>query len=236
MLPDSLQALAQFEQQIGSADWSRWTKNRFTFYDYVQYPHLGTTSMQFFTIPYGSADPETSTVKTLEQTNMPESRSFGRVNFLINQIRTHIRLVPKGRQPSGISSLTAVVYNQYAALMQKLVDLAGMGTLVMNIGQKEYFDINQPFVNAPPGFGPTIIQHAAAPGGASQAFWFVQDNRPSQIYRVKPEQMVEAGQTFNVQIAFDNAASPATTTLVNSTTPLVEIGVLFDGYILRPIQ
>ena len=236
MADASLNALAQFEQQIGSADWSRWSKNRYCFYDYAQYPPAGTTEMQFFTVPYGALDPVTSTVKTLEQTNMNESRSFGRVNYLICEIRTHIRIVPKPRQVTAINSLTAAIYKDYTALNNVLEDLAHMGTLIIYIGSKEYFDINQPFISAPPGFGPQIEHHAANTGGATQAFWFQQSPCHRDIYRIKPEQLVEAGQTFVTKITFDNAASPAITNLVNGATPKVEIGIIFDGYILRPIQ
>lgn len=233
----SLQQLAQLESSVGSADWSRWSKNRFCYYDYVVYPTAGAAEIQFFTVPYGQADPTTSTVKTLEQTNMNESRSFGRVNYLINQIRTHIRVMPKARQPANISDQTNTIVSLYGPLMNMLMNLSNMGVLVMNIGQKEYFDIPQPFITAPPGMGPTILQHGAATGNsATQGLWFVQDNNPNEIYRVKPEQMIEAGQTFNLKIAFDNANSPAVTNLVNATSPRIEIGVIFDGYVLRPLQ
>lgn len=232
----SLQALAQFEQQIGSADWSRWTKNRFCYYDYIRYPAAGATELQFFTVPYGSLDPVSATTKTLEQTNMNESRSFGRVNYLISEIRTHIRVIPKPRQPTGINNQASIIFNQMGALMNVLADLAHQGTLLITIGQKEYFDINQPFIVAPPGIGPVILQHAENTGGTTQGSWFVQDNSNAHVYRVKPEQMVEAGQTFVTKITFDNAASPSITNLVNGTTPAVEIGVIFEGYVLRPVQ
>jgi len=237
MATTSLQQLAGLEQNIGSADWSRWTRNRYVFYDYVQLPPTGTTDLQFFSVPYGQNDPTTNTLKTLEQTNCPEQRSFGRVNYLISQIRTHIRVVPKTRQVAGISGQASVIYNEYGALMNVLHDLSLQGTLIITLGQKEYFDINQPFLSCPPGFGANILQFGSNTGGtATQSLWFQQQNRPDAVYRVKPEQLVEAGQTFIIHIAFDNGLTPVLTNLVNSATPKVEIGVIFDGYILRPVQ
>lgn len=53
---------------------------------------------------------------------------------------------------------------------------------------------------------------------------------------VQPPQLIEPGQTFSAKIAFDNANCPALTNLVNGVTPLVEVGLIFDGYILRPMQ
>lgn len=66
--------------------------------------------------------------------------------------------------------------------------------------------------------------------------WFQQDPYPCSVYHVAPEQMIEAGQTFSVRLTFDNANSPAMTNLVNATTPQTEIGIIFEGYVLRPVQ
>jgi hypothetical protein len=202
----------------------------------VQYPTAGAAEIQFFTVPYGSNDPVTATLKTLEQTNMNESRSFGTNNFMITQIRTHIRIVPKTRQVGGISGQASVISKEYTALANVLCDLCNMGTLVISLGQKEFFDISQPFITCTPGFGIIIDTHGANTGAATQAFWFQQDPLPMSVYRVTPEQLVEAGQTFTTKIAFDNANCPALTNLVNGASPKVEIGIIFDGYVLRPVQ
>jgi len=232
------QSLGTLATTVGSADWSRWTNNRFTFYDYVDYPTAGTNEIQFFTQPQGSVDTYNATkVKTLEQTNMPESRSFGRVGFRVRQIRTHIRIKPKNRQATGISNQTNTITSLYEGLMNALADLVHQGTLLINIGQKEFWDLPQPFITCPPGFGCTILSHGTnAAVSGSQGMWFQQSPSPEDIYQVNPEQLIEAGQTFSVRITFDKANSPALTYLVNNTTPQVEIGVLFEGYVLRPMQ
>jgi hypothetical protein len=234
---DALHSLVDLETSVGSADWSRWTKNRFQYYDYVRMPPAGTNELQFFTIPYGAADPVTTVVKTLEDTNCNESRSFGRVNFLVSEIRTHIRVDPKARQITGISNQTNAITSLYAPLMNVLASqLVHAGVLVIQLGQKEYWDINQPFIACPPGFGPDILTYGSANGTATQGLWFQQGSRPEETYRVKPEQLIEAGQTFVVKITFPHANTPTLTNLVNSVTPKVSIGVIFDGYILRPMQ
>jgi len=194
--------------------------------------------MQFFTQPQGSTDTyNSSKVKTLEQCNFPEARSFGRVGFRVRQIRTHIRIKSKGRQPTGIGDQTTTIVSLYVPLMNALADLVCQGTLLINIGQKEFWDINQPFITCPPGFGPSIIQHGSATtNSGSQGMWFKQDSGPLSVYSIDPEQLIEAGQTFSARITFDNAASPVLTNLVNSATPQVEIGLIFEGYVLRPMQ
>lgn len=231
-------SLSSLQNSVGSADWSRWTNNRFVFYDYVRYPTAGTNEMQFFAAPIGTTDTYNSAVvKTYEQCNFPEARSFGRVGFRVRQIRTHIRVVPKARQATGISDQTNTIVSLYTPLMNKLADLVHMGVLLINLGQKEFWDLPQPFITCPPGFGDTIIHHGSqTTNSGSQGMWFQQDPYPCAVYTVNPEQLIEAGQTFSCRITFDNANSPAVTNLVNSTTPAIEIGVLFEGYILRPVQ
>lgn len=234
----SVQTLSNLQSTVGSADWSRWTNNRFVFYDFVRYPTAGANEIQFFSSPLGTADTYVNTVqKTLEQCNFPEARSFGRVGFRVRQIRTVIRIVPKCRQAAGISDQTNTITSLYTPLMNKLADLVHMGVLLINIGQKEFWDLPQPFITCPPGYGATIENHGSdTANSGSQGMWFSQSPYPTSVYNVNPEQLIEAGQTFSARITFDNANSPALTTLVNSTTPQVEIGLMFEGYVLRPVQ
>jgi len=236
--PGSIATLQNMQNTVGSADWSRWTNNRFVFYDYVEYPPAGGTEIQFFTQPLGSIDTYVTTKqKTLEQANFPESRSFGRVGFRVRQIRTHIRVLPKARQPAGISDQTNTIVNLYTPLMNRLADIVHQGVLLINIGQKEFWDLAQPFITCPPGFGPSIYSHGSlTTNTASQGLWFQQDPYPCSVYNVNPEQLIEAGQTFSARITFDNANAPSLANLVNATTPRVEIGLMFEGYVLRPVQ
>lgn len=233
--------LQQLQAQAGSADWSRWTQNRWSFYDYVQLNPLGDSKLQFFNIPLGQQDPNVPTiVKTYEQTNMNEVRSFGRINFLLKQIRTHIRILPKVRQVGGIGALTAAVYKDYTAVANYLADFINQGVLLITLGQKEYFDIVQPFKTCPPGFGLRFDQHAAATGlvAAGDARWFQQSPAPEAVYTVDPEQLIEAGQTFQSVVSFDNANYAALTNLMTggTLTPKIEVGLIFDGFVLRPVQ
>lgn len=236
--PGGVATLNNLQNTVGSADWSRWTNNRFVFYDYVRMPTAGANEIQFFASPVGQNDTyNTAVVKTLEQCNFPESRSFGRVGFRVRQIRTHIRVVPKARQANGIGDQANAIVSLYVPLMNALANFVHSGTLLINIGQKEFWDLPQPFITCPPGFGPYIIQHGSQTASTlSEGMWFIQDPSPSSVYNVNPEQLIEAGQTFSARITFDNANTPVLTNLVNSTTPAVEIGLLFEGYILRPVQ
>jgi len=231
---NSAEVLKTLQNRIGSADWSKWQTHRWQFFDYVRYPVAGTGQLSFFVNPLGSTDPVSLLSKSLEETNIPKARSFGQVYFVVQQIRTHVDVLPKGRQAAGISDQSNVIGNLMTAAVPDLEQLIHQGVLQFNIGQKEYYDIDQPFVNAPPGFGVHIVQHASF-ARSSPALWFKQSHDQGNVYTVTPPQLIEPEQVVEININFPNANSPAIAQ-VNSTDLKVNIGVILDGYIARPAQ
>lgn len=232
------QILSVLQQRLGSADWSQWQIYRWQFWDYARLPSAGTNSISFFVNPPGSTDPTSALAKTYEQTNIPKANSFGQVYFIIQQIRCHAFILPKCRQASGISDLATLTTGALTNMMPAFYNLLTEGVFIMSIGQKEYFDIVQPFRHAPPGFGLDIDQHASAPGGATTGGTRLVMQSPwvDDVYAITPPQLIEPEQNIQVSLQFPKANSPAFTTLVNSTTPAVDIGIIFDGYIARPAQ
>jgi len=233
--------LTALQSSVGSADWSRWTQSRWSFYDYVQLNPLGDTQLQFFNVPVGGTDPNIAGfTKTYEDTNLQEVRSFGRINFLVKQIRVHIRILAKNRQVAGIAALASAVSNDYTALANYLVQFSQLGVLLITLGQKEYWDIPQPLITCPAGFGLDLIRQGANTAAVSPAesAWLQSASNAESIYTVQPEQLIEAGQTFNAKIQYDNANYPALTNLMTggTLTPKVQIGLIFDGFLLRPVQ
>lgn len=230
----SVDILKMLQAKVGSADWSKWQIHRWHFYDYVRYPNAGTNQLIFFANALGSTDPNSLLQKSLEETNIPKTRSFGQVYFIIQEIRTHISILPKGRQHATIVALTTWIGNNALTLSRTLERLSHQGVLQVKIGQKDYFDIERPFQNAPPGFGPTIIQHASMAATAPN-IWFKQSSFKRDVWAVSPPQMVEPEQTVEVTIDFPNANSPAIAQ-ISGVDPRVDIGVIFDGYIARAAQ
>lgn len=232
--------LQMLQSRIGSADWSQWQMQRWCFYDYIRYPTAGTTQLTFFANALGATDPVSNLGKTAEQTNVSKSRSFGQVYFIIQQIRSHIHFLPKARQVSGISSDADLLFNALNPMWNAINNLSGQGVLTIKIGQKEYFDVEQPFRFCPPGFGIELYKHASsyvqADSDAQQSWWWQQSPDPKDVYSMTPPQMIEPEQTIEVTIDFPNGVSPALTSLVNSVNPAVDIGLIFDGYIARPVQ
>lgn len=236
--PQEVQLLRGLQKRIGSANWNQWQIQRWTFYDWIRYPTAGTTELSFFANALGTVDPNSSLAKTLEQTNLSKTRSFGQVYYIIQQIRTHIHVLPKQRQNATIIADTTVCLNNYEALYYRLYNLLGQGVLQVRIGQKDYFDVTQPFRMCPPGFG-IDIHNVGVAGSVANGFTnliWEQGNQQNDVYNVTPQQMVEPEQSIEAKITFDNGTSPALTGLVDSVDPRVDIGLIFDGYIVRPQQ
>ena len=232
-MTNSVEMLSLLQKRYGSADWSRWQVLRWSFYDYVRLNSAGVTQVSFFQNPLGSTDPVSTLAKTLEDTNMNSAGTFGQVYFICVEIRTHIRFLTKDRQPTGISDDADLISTTLAGATDGLLTLMQHGVLLFNIGQKAYYDIERPFLAAPPGFGLTFYQNAAATGTVSTLA--SQSPYKRDTYQLTPPQVVEPQQTFTMQVNFD-AATPVFTNTVSSATPRMQIGVILDGYLARPAQ
>jgi len=230
--------LSVLTAKLGSADWSKWQIQRWCYYDYVRYPSAGAAQLNFFANALGSNDPVSTLAKTMEQTNLQKPRTFGQQYFIIRQIRTHLNLAPKARQTSTTAALADFSYSQQAA-SAFLAQLAGLGVLNIKIGQKDYFDVEQPFMFCPPGFGLGEVNPAAALVGANGEYsntTFQQSNDIRDVYALTPPQLIEPEQTFEATIDFPYANSPAATAKYGSEPLVLDVGLIFDGYIARPAQ
>lgn len=233
-----VELIRQLQKRIGSANWANWQMSRWCFYDYVRYTAAGVSQLDFFAVSLGQTDPVSTLAKTLEQTNITKTRSFGQVYFILQQIRTHIHLLPKQRQHADWIADTNVTLREARGYYVAMYDILNQGVLNIKIGQKDYFDIPQPFRLCPPGFGIDMQQLAVAGGvaGSADNIWWQQSENPKDVYNVTPPQMIEPEQTIEVKINFDNANSPSIASSVLSVDPRVDIGVIFEGYIVRPTQ
>ena len=201
---------------------------RFPLYDYVRYATAGTNQITFFNVPLGGTDPVSTLGKTMEQTNVQKSGQLG-YPFVIHQMRLDVRLLPKTRQPSAISSLTRYTTNDITDVANAITNLLGQGNLNIKIGQKSYYDINQPFKMAPAGFWTDFTSTTGAGASApDQAVWVQQPQ--SKPYALTPSQFIAADQIIQMTVDFPNANSPALTGLIASADPRLEIGLILDGY------
>jgi hypothetical protein len=229
-------SLNVLQSRIGSANWQNWSALRWCFYDYVGYPTAGGLQLQFFTNANGSTDPTLSNVKTKEYTNCPKARSFGQVYFVIQEIRTHLRLRTKDRQPTGINNDASLIFKDIAASMSKINEIMRRGVLNITLGQKSYFDILNPLINAPPGFGLEFTNWGGSYTATAPPLWVQQNPDIRHVHTLSPPQLIEPDQTIDATLDFPTT-SPVLTNLVSGSYSLyVDIGLILDGYIARPAQ
>lgn len=253
MTPEIIDSL---QKRFGSADFSRYQVVRGQKYDFVRLTSTGAASVSFFSNPLGSADPGAGTpslFKTLEQTNLVKNASFGQEYFALTQIRTYANFVCKVRQPSGLGD--NVVYRGFTAkensAMEKLQALLNTGVLEISFAQKLYYQIARPFIQCPPGFGIDIQSLASSRNGnaaetqLSGTNWNARpDYRATSVYNIDPIQIIEPEIQIQAAINFPNGNTPdfavgggiGLTTLSGNFIPSVELGLIFDGYVIRPSQ
>jgi hypothetical protein len=231
--------IGRMVKQIGSADWSKWQWVRYTFWDYVRVPNTGAlnTALSFFTVALGGADVFSGIQKTLEWTNMNQPGQFGQMYFVIQQIKTHLQLVPKARQVAATAAQTTFGADQYT-ISQRLRTLIGNGVLDFIIGQKNYWHMQQPFRTCPPGFGLSeVIVPFDLTTNANGNAYVAQSSDMADVYGVSPPQLIEPAQVFTASITFPDQTYNLSASMDIGAQPAnVEAGIILDGYLFRPVQ
>lgn len=256
MTPEIIDSL---QKRFGSADFSRYQVVRGQKYDFCRLLAAGTNSVSFFSNPIGATDPGAGATlfKTLEQTNLVKNASFGQEYFALTQIRTYANFVCQARQ--GFTTGTNFTYRGYTALnngaMEKLQTVLNSGVLEISFAQKLYYQIARPFIQCPPGFGIDVQSLASSRTGTepvavppnataqpARTNWMARaDNRATSVYNIDPIQIIEPEIQIQAAINFPNGNTPsfaasALDTADGTQTPAIELGLIFDGYVIRPSQ
>ena len=251
MTPEIIDSL---QKRFGSADFSRYQVVRGQKYDFCRLLAAGTNSVSFFSNPIGATDPGAGATlfKTLEQTNLVKNASFGQEYFALTQIRCYANFVCQSRQ--SFTTGTNFTYRGYTALadsaMEKLQAVLNTGVLEIKFAQKLYYQIARPFIQCPAGFGIDVQSLASSRTGAatetqlSETNWIARsDYRATAVYNIDPIQIVEPEIQIQAAINFPNGNTPnfGSSALDSATpsvaqTPAVELGLIFDGYVIRPSQ
>lgn len=249
MTPEIIDSL---QKRFGSADFSRYQVVRGQKYDFCRLLAAGTNSVSFFSNPIGATDPGAGATlfKTLEQTNLVKNASFGQEYFALTQIRTYANFVCQARQ--GFTTGTNFTYRGYTALadsaMEKLQTVLNSGVLEISFAQKLYYQIARPFIQCPAGFGIDVQSLASSrTGNAAETQpegtnWLARpDYRATAVYNIDPIQIIEPEIQIQAAINFPNGNTPnftntALDTANGTQTPAIELGLIFDGYVIRPSQ
>jgi hypothetical protein len=264
MATESQQITQMIASRYGTANYGNLQVLKWQYYDYVRMtPSTGIVSqkLNFFSIPQGSLDPNSQIAKTLEETNLDRNGQFT-YDYVITGIRTHLYVLPKARQNTvgTVSSSTTFTVGGVsgggtgtgslgasAGTMNFLEQLSGRGNLVVNFGQKRYFEINQPFKKAPIGAGVTVKSYGGGTAAAAAAtpqcnYWYSQSADTRDRYLVTPPLFVERDSIIDASISFvDTDYNSTNYTLPNLNTTsgsfaFVNVGLCFDGFAIVPTQ
>jgi hypothetical protein len=248
MSSSSTRALAQLQAQYGSANWSQYVPQDWCYYDYVGYPTTtgaagGASNLTFFTNPRGVIDPVTGLQKTDEQTNIEKAGAIGNVYFILTKIRTDIMLAPYARQTAGINGSNSFDADQFL-YSNWVAAMAAQGVFTLTVQQKEYMVVQNPFMAMPPGFGMDSVLPPWKGAGTSntQLNGFTQlSPDDSDAFDNYPILMMAPDTTFSANISFPQQNAPAIDALFlntggTNTSPVIYIGLILEGIMVRPTQ
>lgn len=258
MATESQQITQMLANRYGTANYGNLQVIKWQYYDYVRMtPSSGVVpqKLNFFSIPQGSTDPNSGIAKTLEETNLDRNGQFT-YDYVITAIRTHLYVLPKSRQNSTGTLTTQanlVTGNAVGSLAQAngtmnfLEQLSGRGNLIVNFGQKRYFEIDEPFKKCPIGAGVQVNSYGGGAGQAVSAtpqigYWYSQSADPRDRYLCTPPLFVERDSIIDASIQFldtDYSAVNYTLPDVNGTGAskcFVNVGLCFDGFAIIPTQ
>ena len=228
--------------RFGTVDYDRWQMIRWQWYGYTTYPLAGSTSLSFF----GNAVGQGST--NLADTNLPKAGSFGQQHFLIKTISTSIKLTQQDLGSFTVANIATC--DQRSLASDYLHGFVQAGLLTFNIGSRPFAQIPKPFLYCPHVAPEPLLDVSSAPqasaAGANASDYVCGTPNVSQlvdrdgVYRFDPNILIEAEQQFEVKITYDSGLVPVISTglnpAINDTTAPLKVGVVLDGYLLRPRQ
>jgi len=258
MATESQQITQMLANRYGTANYGNLQVIKWQYYDYVRMtPSSGVVpqKLNFFSIPQGSTDPNSGIAKTLEETNLDRNGQFT-YDYVITAIRTHLYVLPKSRQNSTgtlttqanlVSGNATGSLAQANGTMNFLEQLSGRGNLIVNFGQKRYFEIDEPFKKCPIGAGVKVNSYGGGAGAVASAtpqigYWYSQSADPRDRYLCTPPLFVERDSIIDASIQFldtDYSATNYTLPDVNATVGskcFVNVGLCFDGFAIIPTQ
>lgn len=259
MATESQQITQMLASRYGTANYANLQVIKWQYYDYVRStPSTGVipSKINFFSVPQGAVDPNSGLAKTAEETNLDRNGQFT-YDYVITGIRTHLQILPKSRQNS-VGALTTVAnlnvggadgsLGQPTGTHTFLEKLSGLGSLIVNFGQKRYFEINQPWKTCPVGAGVTVKSYgggtsAPVAGTTTQrSYFYHQSQDPRDQYKTTPPLFVERDSIIDASIQFLDAYTTGNFTLPNvvaataGSFAFVNFGLIFDGFAIIPTQ
>lgn len=233
----SEEALRDLSNRYGSAVFTSWQTVRKKFYSYVDYPEAGGVSFSFFSSAPGGT-------VTFEESNIPKPGSFGQQHLLLKSVQT--------RPTIQTWDLHAWAGTDASTLYSDLVmGFVQAGVLNVSFNNRQFAQIPKPFMYCPPGDGEALVHTAGidvltltegTPNTLSTfrspaPYGSVNSRCCGNMYVMDPQILIEAEQNIQASIDFPSGAVGVIGTGVtdDASNPL-QIGLIFDGILFRPLQ
>lgn len=235
--------ISALSQRFGTVDYSRWQLIRWQWYGYTTYSVTTPPSILTF---FGNAVGQGTT--TLADTNLPKAGSFGQQHFLLKTISTSVKLAQQDLGSFTVANIATA--DQRTLASDFLHGFVQAGVLQFNVASRPFAVVPKPFMYCPHVAPEPLIestnvnQFSGAAANAVNQVAGVPDVTQlldrEGVYRLDPNILIEAEQQFEVKITFDSGTIPIIATqlspaISDATNPL-KVGVILDGYLLRPRQ
>jgi len=223
------------QARFGVLDYDEWTViGRKDFWSYQTYPLAGASQLNFFGSNLGLSG------ATLWDTNMEQAGQLGQTHLLIKAIYTDVKVA--NESPLGFDGTAS---NADSLGSDFLMGFAQAGVLDFGIASRPFATIPKPFMYMPPGGAPPQLAmagvSASTTAGTVTTIYTTPQPRICQtrdknaIYRLDPQILLPAAQSFNVTISYPSGLVPVIgTTVITADIPL-KVGVCLSGVWLRPV-
>lgn len=208
--------------------------NRAPVYDTIYFPAAGGQGpFKWFAVPEGGSDTNAPTGqnKAREDTNVLTAGQLGNTAFIMTHIRLQAFWSPKGRQVAAISGDADLIFGEMKDSMPVLLNILRSGVFKFKVDGKTLFNIHQPFLNAPPGFGPRVDRWAVTDDSSNTYADWIAQNPEAKPWPVEKLQMIQPGQKVEASIEFPEANPGALTNLhAGANTPRLQMLCALDGF------
>jgi len=214
------------QQRFGTVDYSAWQTIRQPYWSNVLYPAAGSNRITFFGNAIGQ--------QNMQLTNMPKAGSFGQQHYLLKSLRFTFYIAAI----NFTWGATDADADTFAADL--MTGFFQGGVLEMNIGAKQYIQMNKPFLTMPQGMGRLETYGAGFTAGApasTSAPWVTPLPGSICSYVVDPQIFIAAEQQFEMAISYPSGLIPIIATNVfNAGTNPLYVQCMMDGIVYRPVQ
>lgn len=219
------EAIIDMQRRFGTARWSSYSYQNWTYYSYVDYLSAGQNSLQFFqNTPSGAF--------TKQDTNMQTAGQFdGGYFFLVAAMRLDV--LPLNR--ADVTAFAGEDADSFASDL--LAGFCQAGVLKWNINQTNYLTLPVPFLLAPPAAGQQDYQNRGFVGATPTITappWASLNDRREGIRVIDPQVLLEPSQSFQVSLEYQRGVIPVIATDVIATDTL-RVGCKLDGIVFRPV-